>query len=301
MRDSVPSRTVDELDLHANGIRFRALAAGPADGPLVLFLHGFPELSTSWLRQLPAVAGAGFRAVAPDLRGYGQSERRGPYDLETLASDAAGLVQAVRRERATIVGHDWGGAIAWVTAIQRPSVVERLVILNAPHPALFAGSVGANLRQLVRFSYVLFFQVPRLPEWLLSRRRAAAIAWSLRRWSRGTSTWLPEQLESYRNAFADAASTGAALEYYRALRRRPLARYRAAQAHRIDIPTLIVCGVHDPAFESQLVSPEKLARWFARGKEPTVRLIEEAGHFVQNDAPDRVNEELLAWLDAMQA
>jgi epoxide hydrolase 4 len=262
----------------------------------VLFLHGFPELSRSWLRQLPVVASAGFRAVAPDLRGYGRSDRRGPYDLETLAGDAAGLVRALGRERATVVGHDWGGAIAWATAFHHPSVVERLVILNAPHPALFAGSLGTNLRQLARFSYVLFFQVPRLPEWLLSRRRAAPIAWSLRRWSYGPSTWLPEQLEAYRDAFADVSATGAALDYYRALRIRPFARLRAAEAHRIDVPTLIVWGVHDPAFESELVSPEKLARWFAPGREPVVRLIEEAGHFVQNDAPERVNQELLAWL-----
>ena len=106
----------DELRLRANGLTFHALAAGDDRAPLVLLLHGFPELSRSWRHQLPALAAAGYRAVAPDLRGYGATERRGAYDVRTLAADAAGLVHALGRERAAVVGHDWGGAIAWTAA-----------------------------------------------------------------------------------------------------------------------------------------------------------------------------------------
>ena len=121
---------MESLNLEANGIGFHAQADGPDDGPLVLCLHGFPELGRSWQHQLPALAAAGYRAVAPDLRGYGQTELQGPYDLRTLVDDAAALISALGREREILVGHDWGGAVAWSVAALRPSRVENLVVLN---------------------------------------------------------------------------------------------------------------------------------------------------------------------------
>ncbi|HKP09584.1 MAG TPA: alpha/beta fold hydrolase, partial [Gaiella sp.] len=132
---------IETLSLNANGIGFHALADGPADGPLVLCLHGFPELGRSWRHQLPALASAGYRAVAPDLRGYGETELRGPFDLPTLVEDVACLVAALGRERAVVMGHDWGGAVAWSVAARRPSVVERLVVLNCPPPQILARAI----------------------------------------------------------------------------------------------------------------------------------------------------------------
>ena len=287
---------MEEVTLETNSLRFRALAAGPREGPLVLLLHGFPELSRSWRHQLPALAERGYRAVAPDLRGYGGSDKRGPYDLRTLSDDVVALVRTLGRERTVLVGHDWGGAIAWMTAHYHPSVVGRLVVLNCPHPATMPGELVRNPRQLARSAYVLLFQVPRLAEWLLTRRRALAVARSLRGASRVRSAWPDDETERYRQAFLQPGAASAALGYYRAAARQPLAARRAARARPISAPTLVIWGVGDPSLRQELVAPEKLEPWFAPGNLPLVRRIEGAGHFVQNEAPERVNAELLAWL-----
>ena len=287
---------IEELSLRANDLRFHALAAGPEDGPLVLLLHGFPELAQSWRHQLPALADAGYRAVAPDLRGYGQTEVRGPYDPRTLSGDVAALVRALGRERAVVAGHDWGGLVAWLSAVFRPEVVARLVVLNAPHPAAFMRMLARSPRQAARSSYVLFFQLPWLPERLVSWRRGALVEGALRTGTHVPDPWATEQLAAYREAFADPARARAALGYYRAAARHPLALYRAAKARPIAAPTLVLWGVHDATLRRELVSPDRLAPWFAPGNVPEVRFLEEAGHFVQNEAPERVNDELLRWL-----
>ena len=208
---------MNHLFVEANGLRFHALAAGPSSGPLVLLLHGFPEYSRSWRHQLPALARAGYRAVAPDLRGFAQTDKRGPYDLATLVEDLAALVRALGRDRAAVVGHDWGGAIAWMAAHRRPEVVERLAVLNAPHPAAIAREIVRNPRQLARSAYVLAFLIPRLPERLLTARRAWAVAAILRAGARVKSAWAPEELERYRQAFLEPGAARSALGYYRAL------------------------------------------------------------------------------------
>src|SRR5712671_1297489 len=155
-------RTVDigEVRLHC---------AEMGQGPLVLLLHGFPECWVSWRNQLPALAQAGFRAVAPDLRGYGKSDKPpglDAYRIEVLARDIARLVEALGADRAHVVGHDWGGAVAWFFAMWHPERLDRLAILNAPHPARFSRALKRP-RQFLRSSYTLFFQVPWLPEALL--------------------------------------------------------------------------------------------------------------------------------------
>src|SRR5262249_45467114 len=134
------------------------------EGPLIVLLHGFPEFWWSWRDQLAALADAGFRVVAPDLRGYNDTERAGPYDLDTLAGDVVNLVHKLGAERATVVGHDWGGAIAWHLAAKRPDVCERVAVLNAPHPAAAVQVIRSNPRQLRRSWYMFFFLLPWLPE-----------------------------------------------------------------------------------------------------------------------------------------
>jgi epoxide hydrolase 4 len=280
---------MEQVELRANGLRFAALAAGPAGGPLVLLLHGFPELSRSWRHQLPALAAAGFRALAPDLRGYGRTERRGPYDLATLAADAAGLVRAAGHERAVLVGHDWGGAIAWATAHRHHDRVERLVILNAPHPALLRAELRASGEQRRRSRYMVFFQLPWLPERLLSHDRGRGIARALRGGSHVRDAWPEAELARYRAAFSRPADLAGPLAYYRTAFRRRSPRLPGP----IAAPVLVLWGVHDRFLGPALADEGRLRRYA-----PDVRVIriEDAGHFVQNEAPERVNEELLAWL-----
>src|SRR5579884_3024966 len=149
-----------------NGVRLHYVEAGR--GPLVVLLHGFPEFWYSWRHQIPALAAAGFRVLAPDLRGYNESDKPpgvAAYGLERVAGDVAALVRHAGERRAAVVGHDWGGGIAWWLAMHRPDVVGRLAVLNAPHPAAFRRELRTP-GQLLRSWYVFFFQLPALPEWL---------------------------------------------------------------------------------------------------------------------------------------
>lgn len=287
---------METLTLTANGIRFQALAAGPDDGPLVLCLHGFPELARSWRHQLPALAGAGYRAVAPDLRGYGETDVQGPYDVRTLAADVAGLVGALGRERAVVVGHDWGGAVAWSTAALHPTVVERLVVLNCPPATELFRTMLRSPRQLRKSSYILFFQLPRLPERRLAEDGAAAIARALVGGSHRRGVWPAEELDAYRAAFARPGRAKAAIDWYRVAFRRTLRPRRRRPFPRVAAPTLVLWGVEDRFLGRELVAPERLRSVLADGNTPRVIWIEDAGHFVQNEAPERVNTELLRWL-----
>lgn len=283
------------MRLRANGIEFAALAEGPEDGELVLLLHGFPELSRSWRHQLPALAAAGYRAVAPDLRGYGGTDTRGPYDLATLAGDVAGLIDALGHERATVVGHDWGGVIAWAAGHLHRDRVERLVIMNAPHPRLLRDELFASGEQRKRSRYVFFFQIPFLPERTLSRDRGAQVARALRGGSHVRSAWSNEELEHYRNAFSHPSRLRGPLAYYRTAFRHALLRRGSGLGAPIDTPTLVLWGMRDRFLGPALADAERLREHASKVE---VVHIEDAGHFVQNEAPGRVNAELLRFLQA---
>lgn len=287
-----------ELRLAANGLDFFALEEGPPEGPLVLLLHGFPELSRSWRHQLPALGAAGWRAVAPDMRGYGRSGKGGPYDLRTLARDARELVRALGSERAVVCGHDWGGVVAWGTAVYHPAVVERLVIMNSPHPGVMAEELSRNPRQLRRSLYMLFFQLPWIPEWNLTRNGAAQVARALRGGSAVRQAWPREETDRYRQAFLQPGAARAALGYYRSAFRSWGGARRDGRKSPIAAPTLVLWGALDRFLGRELVDPAKMAPYFAAGNAPEVRFLEEAGHFVQNEAPERVNAALLEWLGA---
>ena len=287
---------MESLILTANGIGFHVLADGPADGPLVLCLHGFPELGRSWRHQLPALAEAGYRAVAPDLRGYGETELRGPYGVTTLVDDVAGLVAALGRERATVVGHDWGGAVAWSVAALRPSVVERLVAVNCPPPSELSRALLRSPAQLMKSWYILFFQLPWLPERRMAANGAEVVARALVGGSHRRGVWPPDELAAYSASFARPGRAKAAIDWYRASFRGALRPGRPRRLPRISAPTLVLWGVEDRFLGRELVGPDCLRRVLAEGNLPTVVWIEDAGHFVQNEAPERVNDELMRWL-----
>jgi pimeloyl-ACP methyl ester carboxylesterase len=296
MRPEEP--VIQELALAANGIRFHALAAGPHDGPLVLLLHGFPELARSWRHQLPALASAGYRAVAPDMRGYGETELHGPYDVATLVRDVTGLIEALGRERAVVVGHDWGGAVAWATAVRAPALVERLVAINCPPASALAHAMRHSREQRKKSRYIFFFQLPWLPERRMAADGAAVVARALVGGSHRKDAWPEEELEAYRAAFARPGRAKAAIDWYRAAFRPSLRRRRpkGSTRRRVSAPTLVLWGARDRFLGRELVSPDALRPVLADGNLPEVVFIEDAGHFVQNEAPERVNEELLRWL-----
>ncbi|MEX0750685.1 MAG: alpha/beta fold hydrolase, partial [Dehalococcoidia bacterium] len=168
--------------IEVNNVRLHCAEQG--EGPTVILLHGFPECWYSWGRQLPALAAAGYHAIAPDMRGYNLSDKpkRG-YDIESLVSDVVELARAIAPgdRRVHLVGHDWGGAVAWQVAWRYPSLLHSLTVMNAPHPAAYARYVRRSPGQMLKSSYMLFFQAPWLPEFVLTRKGAAAIASAFRR------------------------------------------------------------------------------------------------------------------------
>ena len=295
-----PAWTEGEARLGAT-ITLRYLEAGV--GPLVLLLHGFPDFSYGWRYQIGALAAAGFRVVAPDLRGYNRSSkprRVAAYAVPVLAADVVALVGALGEPRArAVVGHDWGGVLAWHLAERHPALLERLVVINAPHPVAFARELRTP-SQLTRSLYVLFFQLPWLPELVLrGGGDYAPLLGALRRMVRRPGALTGADLARHRAALAEPGALTAALNYYRAFGRRAafgglrrgLAGRGDAEPRRIDIPTLLLWGDRDPALSPRLTTG--LAPWVPQLR---VRHFPDAGHWPQLDAPNAVNEELVGWL-----
>jgi pimeloyl-ACP methyl ester carboxylesterase len=273
----------------SNGVAFHYVAAGER-GPLVLLLHGFPEFWYSWRAQLPAL-GQHFRVVAPDLRGYNLSGRTtSGYDIRTLCADIAGLIDAFGEREAMVVGHDWGGVIAWALAIRAPERVRRLVILNAPHPGTFLRELRRP-RQLRRSWYVGLFQLPRLPERLIARHDYAAIRAICRGVNRQQrrEVLTDEDTERFVAAIARPGALTAAINYYRALLRHGPAAL--GPLRQITAPTLVLWGERDPALGVYLLNG--LERWV---RELEVRRFPDAGHWLNQEYPAEVNAALLAFL-----
>lgn len=271
------------------GIRLHWVEAG--EGPLVLLLHGFPELWLAWRNQIPALAAAGFRAVAPDLRGYNLSEKPkgvSSYRTEHLAGDVANLVRHLGYEKTFLVGHDWGGAIAWCVPALHPGLVERLAILNAPHPIVMRRKL-ATLAQARRSSYMFFFQLPWLPERSLTRHRAGFIKMMLRRDPATPGAFPPEEIEAYREAFLRPGAATAAINYYRAAFRSGT-RVPGLRRSLEKVPTLVLWGEGD-----RYLGPELLDGLDALVPDLRLVRIPGASHWLPADAAGVVNTELLAF------
>jgi pimeloyl-ACP methyl ester carboxylesterase len=270
---------------------FDVIMDGPLDGPVVILLHGFPELNISWRHQIPALAAAGYRVVAPNQRGYAGSVRDGSYATPDLAADVVAMLDAVGTERAVVVGHDWGGGVAWTVAHLYPQRVSALVAMNCPPPRVLAAHLLRSPRQLRKSWYMFFFQLPILPERFVSR----SMPGMLRGGSHVREVWNRESLTPYAEAFATADDAHGPINWYRGAFRGAL-RGSGRPLHPIAVPVLIIWGVHDAFLGMELVSPEALRGTFAFPNEATVVPIESAGHFVQNEAPEQVNAALLGWL-----
>jgi pimeloyl-ACP methyl ester carboxylesterase len=281
----------EHREVTAGGLRFHAAQSGPADGPLVLLLHGFPEFWWAWRAQLPALGAAGLRAVAVDLRGYGASDKppRG-YDGYTLAADVAGLVRALGARDAYLVGHGWGGALAWTTATLHPKAVRGLAVLGAAHPVRLREEVlrGPQARAS---AYVAGFQVPRVPEQRLTE--GTLVPELLARWG---GPGFPDEEVARRcaQAMAVPAVAHCALEYYRwqvrSLSRPSGRRYYRLLARGVQAPVLQLHGALDTCV---LPGTAAGAEAYAHaGSE--LRLLGGVGHFPHEEAPDLVTEAVLA-------
>jgi pimeloyl-ACP methyl ester carboxylesterase len=298
--------------IETNGIRLHCAVDGT--GPLVVLLHGFPECWYSWRHQIAALAPR-FHVVAPDLRGYNESEKPpgvGAYAMSELVADVRGLIHAFGEREAVVVGHDWGGAIAWSLAMEHPEATRRLVVMNCPHPAIFAQHLRGNTRQLARSWYMFFFQIPWLPETLLGVSHAWAVGDAIRRSTVRQGTLGEDDVRQFRDAASRPGALRSALNYYRAafrtpeamaswpawLRRfvhgaePPAARERLEDWPKITAPTLLIWGEVDVSLGKELsLGTEALV-----DGPYEVKYIPLCGHWVQQEQPELVNNYLLDFL-----
>ncbi|GAC1462980.1 MAG: alpha/beta hydrolase [Ktedonobacteraceae bacterium] len=286
------AETWQHHDIMTNGMRMHYVSQG--SGPLVVLLHGFPEFWYSWRLQIPFLAELGYTVVAPDLRGYNDSDKPGRgYSIANLLRDIVGLIKGLGEEKAIIVGHDWGGVLAWSFAAKYPHLTERLIVLNAPHPAAMRRELR-TLQQLRKSWYVFALQIPWLPEYLLGRNTAEAIGQMIYGAAVQKDAFPPTVLARYREAMSKPGSLRASIGYYRALLRNPFASSNAWV--RITTPTLLIWGEQDIALDLALT--RGLEQWV-----PTiqVRRVPDSGHWVQQEKPALVNQWIAEFLQSSDA
>lgn len=280
-----------------NDVRLHYVEAGDPDDETVVLLHGFPEFWYSWHEQLPALSKE-YHVVAPDLRGYNRSEKPhglDAYRMSELTADVVGLIREFG-DSAHLVGHDWGGGIAWDVAARHPDTLDTLSVLNAPHPGAFERELRRNGEQRRMSWYMFFFQLPWLPERYLTRRNCAAFDEIFREGASNPDAFTDADIERYKEAFSKPGAATAAVNYYRSVIREEVKNFVPfvdgdVAARDVDVPTLLLWGEDDFALTEELT--EGLDRWVS---DLTVRRIPDASHWVQMDAPERVTEELLTFV-----
>ena len=289
MQEQIGMASAEHVDLATNGIMLHAVAAGPNDGPLVILLHGFPEFWYGWRHQIEPLATAGFRVLVPDQRGYNLSskpEGLRAYMMDVLAEDVLGLAAAVGRSTFALIGHDWGAGLAWHLAARHPEKIERAVILNGPHLAAMRDYTLSHPGQMLRSWYFGFFQVSWLPERLLRASDFAALRQALTKTSL-PGTFQSDDLERYREAWAQPGALTAILNWYRALPLHP----RAFRAERITVPVRVIWGDRDPGLQTGLAKAS-----LALSERGEVFHLSDATHWVQHEKPDEVNRLIVEFL-----
>jgi epoxide hydrolase 4 len=291
----VANETLGEVELahryaDLGDVRLHYIEAG--EGPLVLLLHGFPQFWYQWRHQILALVEAGFRVVAPDMRGYNLSDKPPgvqAYRVELLARDVERLIRTCGEGTATVVGHDWGAIAAWIAAMRHPGRVERLAILNVPHPTRSLDGLLSPM-QLLRSSYMFFFQIPRLPEKVIRAGDFALLRSVFRSDPVQPEAFTAEDIERYIEAIAQPGALTASLNYYRALLRYP--GQTRALLQRVEAPVLVIWGERDRFLSRRLAEPPRL--WVPNLMR--VKRLPNASHWVAEDRPLEVNTLLLDFL-----
>jgi pimeloyl-ACP methyl ester carboxylesterase len=271
----------------SNGVKLHYVTQG--EGPLMLMLHGFPEFWYSWRHQIPEFA-KNYKVVALDLRGYNESDKppqQSAYVMSEFIKDVEGVIKGLGYERCVLVGHDWGGVIAWCFAYAHPEMLERLMVLNIPHPAKFAEGLRTP-QQLLRSSYAFFFQLPRLPELLLKAGNYQAIGNAFTAMAINKSAFTPADIEAYKNAASRRGALTAMLNYYR---NAFFTTFGQGDWSILQVPTLMIWGEKDTALRKELTyGTEKYVRDFQ------IRYIPNCSHWVQQEQPELVNQYMREFL-----
>ncbi|MBI5669958.1 MAG: alpha/beta hydrolase [Chloroflexi bacterium] len=277
--------------LKTSNIALHTVLAGPEDGPPVILLHGFPEFWYGWRHQIPYLAARGYRVIAPDQRGYNLSDKPkavNAYRISELTRDVVGLMDTLGYERVHLVGHDWGGVVAWWVATKYPDRLHKLVILNAPFPTLANKAYRqGNLRQILKSWYIFFIQIPHLPERLAGLNNWRALEQSMRRSGR-PDTFTAEDFAAYKQAWSQPGAMIAMMNWYRAAARGAVHPEESELIYRgkprITTPTLLLWGEQDVALEKSLA--QESINLCDNGR---LVFFPEATHWVQHDEADEVN------------
>lgn len=269
--------------IETNGVRLHTVVAGPEDGELVVLLHGFPEFSYGFHHQMEELAASGYRVVVPDQRGYHLSdkpEQIEDYTINKLSDDIAGLIEAFGETSAIVIGHDWGGAVAWHLAASKPDYVKKLIAINIPHPTAMPRVFMKNPLQWLKSSYMAFFQLPEVPEKLM----AANDFESMKQAMKGTArpdAFTDQELERYKDAWSQPGALTGMLNWYRAIRKGSLLQMPKAP---LRMPVRIIWGLGDQ-FLSPMLATESLK--FCENAE--LVWVGEATHWVHHEQPEIVN------------
>ncbi|MFN8527593.1 MAG: alpha/beta hydrolase [Anaerolineae bacterium] len=277
--------------LDTNGVTLHVVQAGPKDGEPVLLLHGFPEFWYGWKAQIQALAAAGFRVWAPDQRGYNLSSKPKAveaYRMHQLVADVIGLIDQSGHERLHLVGHDWGGAVAWSVAMRHPDRLKKLAILNIPHPAVFLETVRSNPYQMLKSWYMGFFQLPLLPEALLTGGDANGAAIMLFA-SSNPGTFKDQDIAEYVKAWKRPGAMTGMINWYRALFRSPSSGTPRGDV-RIHVPTLMLWGEDDVALDASMAQPS-----IALCDEGKLITYPDAGHWIAHEKAEEVNRQLIGF------
>ncbi|WP_139924458.1 alpha/beta fold hydrolase [Hymenobacter sp. DG01] len=283
---------LEHHQIQTNGIRLHVVQCGPANGPLVILLHGFPEFWYGWRYQIQALAEAGYRVWVPDQRGYNLSDkppRIADYRIGQLGADVLGLLDAAGVGKAALIGHDWGAAVTWWLAAHHPERLSRVAILNVPHPAVLGRALRRAPRQLLKSWYIFFFQLPWLPEHLFRRRQFRFGRGALRGTSR-PGTFTTDDLRQYTEAWARPGAPTGMINWYRAALR---AAGGVGPTGRIRIPVRILWGRLDAFLEPVLAELS-----LGQCDQGELTYFDRATHWLHQEEPAEVNRLLLDFLRA---
>ncbi|UJB70356.1 alpha/beta hydrolase [Acaryochloris sp. 'Moss Beach'] len=271
-----------------NQVRLHYVTQG--EGPLMLMLHGFPEFWYSWHHQIPVFA-QDYKVVALDMRGYNESEKPqdvSAYCMSELIKDVQGVIQGLGYDQCILVAHDWGGAIAWQFAYAHPEMLQKLIIMNLPHPAKFQEALRSNPQQMMRSWYIGFFQMPMLPELMFQANDYRAIASMFAERATNKSAFSPEDLEAYKDAAAKRGALTAMINYYRSNLDMLL---QPKDWGILDVPTLLLWGEDDFALGKELTYGTK-----DHVRNLELHYLSQCSHWIQQEQPELVNQYMRTFL-----
>ena len=280
------NENLKHINVESNGITLHVVLAGPVDGPAVILLHGFPEFWWGWHKQIQPLADLGYRVIVPDQRGYNLSQVPGQvsdYGLDQLSADVIRLLDYFELDQVYLVGHDWGAAVAWNTAMNFPERICKLVILNVPHPAVMMRFLSSSPAQMIKSWYIGFFQIPVLPDWLLARARFAGMLRALKA-SSLPGTFSAADLDQYRQAYSNSGGVTGMINWYRAILRFPPT---SPVSNRLTMPVRILWGRKDVALSAEMA--EKSLKYC---NQVELFFFDNASHWLQHDEDHAVTTHL---------